>query len=635
MQNLYNDLEKLLKQDERLFAEDKILKNKVSELAIKLDTQLIELLFKNKQSKEHFFIEVVGKFIFNQDKFLKFINNKEFLPDSFTAFKNHIGLAEGDEYLKDGGKVVLAWPYKDCILEGGQDKEDIKRNEIFYNEILAPDEIDRLFEPKVLINFKKIDKTGEHKIEQITEQDNLIIKGNNLLALHSLKKKYRGKVKLVYVDPPYNTEGEADTFAYNNRFKHSTWLTFIKNRLEIAKEMLREDGFIAITIDHFELFYLGALADEIFGRGNRLGVISIVIRPQGRQFAKFFSATTEYMLVYAKNEKIAKFNGVILDDERKSEYTEIDKKGIFKYEPLMYSRFVEEKLEKGDKYYYPIFVSNDFKEITLEKKRGYIEIFPINKKRKIAWRVQQDKFRQLLIERPEDFSAIKDRDGNIQIFEKYREEDGTKIKTHWIGKRYNATTSGTGVLKELFGEKAFSYPKALYAVLDTIKIMTNKNDIILDFFAGSATTAHAVLDLNKEDSGQRRFILCEQLDYADKITMERVKKVIQNNGTGSFVYMELAQWNEKYMQAIQKAKTTKEMATIYKKTQAEAFFRYEIDLSKFDEKRFEKLDLNDQKKVLLECLDKNHLYVNYSEIEDTTYKIQANEKKINKIFYGN
>ena len=141
----------------------------------------------------------------------------------------------------------------------------------------------------------------------------------------------------------------------------------MKNRLEITKEMLREDGFVALTIDHFELFYLGALADEVFGRANRLGVISVVIRPQGRQFSKFFSATTEYMLVYAKNEKFAKFNGVILDDNKKLEYTETDEKGAFKYEPLMYSRFVKEKLEKGDKYFYPIFVSKDLKKITLEK----------------------------------------------------------------------------------------------------------------------------------------------------------------------------------------------------------------------------------------------------------------------------
>jgi len=195
MQNLYENLAKILGKDRRVFSEGKILKNKVSELVFKLDKDLLDSLLKNKQMKEHFFIKAKNAIlVFDQDKFIKFINNKEFLPDSFTTFKNRVGLTENDEYLKDSGKVVLSWGYKDCVLEGGQDKEDIKRDEIFYNEILAPDEIDRLFEPKVLTNAKKIDKSGEHKFDRITPQDNLIIKGNNLLVLHSLKKNYGGKM---------------------------------------------------------------------------------------------------------------------------------------------------------------------------------------------------------------------------------------------------------------------------------------------------------------------------------------------------------------------------------------------------------------------------------------------------------
>lgn len=155
MQNLYNDVAKLLEKDERFFAEGKILKNVVTEAALKLDVGLLKLLHKNEQIEQHFFVKADNDWFFDQDKFIKFINNKEFLPDSFTSFKNHIGLMDEKDYLKDSGNVVLAWPYKDCVLEGGQDKEDVKRSEIFYNEILAPNEIDRLFEPKVLANFKK------------------------------------------------------------------------------------------------------------------------------------------------------------------------------------------------------------------------------------------------------------------------------------------------------------------------------------------------------------------------------------------------------------------------------------------------------------------------------------------------
>ena len=541
MNKLKQTLEKILKKEEVFLDTEngELDYIKIKDSADKIDEKLIALLAGNKELKDKFFSKIKDIYVFNINDF-KFFLDESKLDNSYTKYANKIGLSDGNELLKNKSEVVVNFPFKDCVLEGGQSTEEgndayfeysdkaekyerktTKRKEVFFNQTLAHDEIDRLFNRKALVNWKRFSKDSGKKGEAVKEikrdengliKENLIIRGNNLIALHSLKSEFTGKVKLIYIDPPYNTEGDADTFAYNNNFKHSTWLTFIKNRLEIAKEMLREDGFVALTIDHFELFYLGALADEIFGRGNRLGVVSVVIRPQGRQFSKFFSATTEYMLVYAKNEKLAKFNGVILDDNKKLEYTEMDEKGAFKYEPLMYSRFVEEKLKKGDKYFYPIFVSKDLNKITLEKKSGYLEIFPINKKRKIAWRIQQNKFKELLSERPEDFKAIKDKNGVVQIFEKYREEDGTKIKTHWIGKRYNATTSGTGILKEIFGEKVFSYPKALYAVLDTIKIMTNTNDIILDFFAGSGTTGHAVFELNKEIKNSNRRITKEVYD---------------------------------------------------------------------------------------------------------------------------
>lgn len=222
MQNLMNKLTKLFAKDDRIFADGKLLKNKLTELALKLDQPLIALLLSDKRSKENFFIEQSAPkdkvLVFDKDKFISFVNNKEFLPDSFTSFKNKIGLITNGDYLKEKSDVVLAWPYKDCVLEGGQDKEDQKRDEIFYNETLAPDEIDRLFEPKVLTNFKKYNVKDQHNVTGFKADDNLIIKGNNLLALHCLKQKYRGKVKLIYIDPPYNPDSKANTFCYNNKF---------------------------------------------------------------------------------------------------------------------------------------------------------------------------------------------------------------------------------------------------------------------------------------------------------------------------------------------------------------------------------------------------------------------------------
>ena len=300
---LLDEIKKLLKTVEKYFSkEEELLKNIVLEDTIKMDKGLIKLLMSNEKAKNYFFIEIEEILIFDKDKFIKFIENKEFLPNSYTTYKNKIGLTDNrGEFIKEKNDVVLSWAYKDCYLEGGQDKEDMKRDEIFYNEILAPDEIDRLLEPKVLTNFKKYDVNGEHKVEDITMEDNLIIKGNNLLALHSLKEKYAGQIKLIYIDPPYNTGN--DSFKYNDRFNHSTWLTFMKNRLEVAKELLKDNGSIFIQIDDNEIGYLTVLMDEIFGRENSAGIAKVkrgsvtghkAINPG-------IVNIMEYILIYSKN----------------------------------------------------------------------------------------------------------------------------------------------------------------------------------------------------------------------------------------------------------------------------------------------------------------------------------------------
>ncbi|HEL0238645.1 TPA: site-specific DNA-methyltransferase [Streptococcus equi subsp. zooepidemicus] len=219
----------------------------------------------NEKISQHFFATLeTGVLVFKKDVFLQFLNNKEFLPDSFTAYKTKIGLATGDKYLSENQEVVLNFPYKDCVLEGGQTKDNAKRQEVFFNETFAPTEINRLLDDKVLTNFKRYDKDGEHEVEELADTDNLIIKGNNLIALHSLKKRFAGKIKLIYIDPPYNTGN--DSFKYNDSFNHSTWLTFMKNRLEVAKKLLSDEGIIFVQIDDKEYAYLKVLMDNIFGR---------------------------------------------------------------------------------------------------------------------------------------------------------------------------------------------------------------------------------------------------------------------------------------------------------------------------------------------------------------------------------
>lgn len=231
--------------------------------------------------------------------------------------------------------------------------------------------------------------------------------------------------------------------------------------------------------------------------------------------------------------------------------------------------------------------------------------------------------------------VAKKENGNIVLYEKLREDQ--VIKTHWIKKEYHAYHFGTKLLEEILGRKDFSFPKSLYSVIDTLKLMTSDDDIILDFFAGSGTTGHATLELNKKDTSDRRFILVEQLDEHIKICNERIEKVmLKNDITNSFAFLELAKWNEEWIEKIEKAKTGKELAKLWDEMKETAFLSYKVDLKTVDgnAKDFADLSIADQKKFLIECLDKNQLYVNLSEIEDKEYGVSKEDKALNKNFYS-
>lgn len=337
MQNLLQDLVELLNQDDRLVVDGQLLKNKIVELALALDASLIRLLLSHKGIRRHFFVDIDGVLVFDKIKFQLFVGNKEFLPDSYTAFKNKIGLTADGQYLTDSKEVVLAWPYKECILEGGQAKEDAKRNEIFWNETLAPDQIDRLLSPKVLTNFKRYDKEGAHEVTGISSYDNLVIKGNNLLALHTLEKICPGKVKLIYLDPPYNRGNERDDFLYNDSFKHSTWLTFIKNRLEIARDLLHpNEGLIWVSISDVEGHYLKVLCDGIFGRQNFVADVIWNSTKSVTNTAVISDAHT-HNLLYAKNIEWLKKNRTtfrLQADESKFSNPDNDPKGKWVADPF-------------------------------------------------------------------------------------------------------------------------------------------------------------------------------------------------------------------------------------------------------------------------------------------------------------
>ncbi|MFH2146012.1 MAG: site-specific DNA-methyltransferase [Candidatus Omnitrophota bacterium] len=654
MQNLMNDLTKLFQKDDRIFVDGKLLKNKLTELALKLDSALVELLLSDKRAKENFFIEQTLKketvLVFDKDKFISFVNNKEFLPDSFTSFKNKIGLMTNGDYLKEKSDVVLVWAYKDCVLEGGQDKEDQKRDEIFYNETLAPDEIDRLFEPKGLTNFKKYDVKGEHKVTDFNTNDNLIIKGNNLLTLHCLKKKYRGKVKLIYIDPPYNMGG--DDFGYNDRFKHSSWLTFMRNRLEVAKELLSNNGGIFVQIDHHEIGYLNVLMDEIFGVDNKVQIISIkTASPAGFKTVNPGPIdVTEYLLFYTKNKAQFAFKKAFVPVGYNTNYNLYVEKSKevkdwkfipIKQKVLQEAGFKDEKEAK--KKYGKLWNSISkvmIEDFAFDNASNVVSIRDPHKPTKLVKELMEKskKHEYPISHKREDGSDLILYKGGALAFysNKIKDIDGQKCVTELLTDFWDHI-SWAGIAKE--GRvKLKNGKKPEKLIKQLIELATEEGDLVLDYHLGSGTTASVAHKM------KRQYIGIEQLNYGDNDSFVRLKNVVDGDGSGiskavnwqgggSFIYAELMEWNEKYMQDIKDADTSRNLLNIYEKMKKEAFFRYDIELSKFDETEFVQLPLKEQKQIMCECLDKNHLYVNLSEIDDATYKVGADDKKLNKEFY--
>ena len=524
---------KLLETDRRWTDQNgKLIKRAVIDRAWRTDPKLVRLLLSDPEVKAKFFDKIGGALVFNAKTLIDYISNKKFLGDSWTRFRNKIGLNIDGKFLRERGEVSLVWPYKDCVLEGGQTKEEETRKEIFFNEILAHDEINRLFDPKVLTGWKRHTAKGAEAVSAIkrdksgTIRENLIIKGNNLLALHTLKQQFQGKVKLIYIDPPYNTGGAANTFLYNNNFNHSAWLTFMKNRLEMSKNLLSKDGFAIIAIDHEELLYVGMLADEIFSRRNRIGIISVETNPRGRSDATFFATSSEFFLVYAKDKDLASIYSLPLTDEQIKLFGQKD--NISDYRWLPFRRSGSNSTPKArPNLFYSIFYSETSGYIGLKQKKGAKEIFPLDSNgNKRVWRQSKISFLQAV---KQGDIKIKKRAKDYTVYLKDRIKEGRKPKTIWTAPKYDASSHGTQVLKKIFNERnIFSYPKSKYLMKDIIKITTKKKDLILDFFAGSGTTAEAVLELNQEDKGSRKFILCEQMDYVQNVTVQRVLYAIKN-----------------------------------------------------------------------------------------------------------
>uniref|UniRef100_UPI0035CEA140 DNA methyltransferase n=1 Tax=Latilactobacillus curvatus TaxID=28038 RepID=UPI0035CEA140 len=261
--------------------------------------------------------------IFKLNQFIEMFTYKEYWQDSYTKFENKIGLTAGGKFIDETADVVLDFPFKDTVLKAGMTKEDQKdADEPFLHETIAKAEIDQLLEPKIFVNATKYDQENlDGTSVDNFDATNLIIKGNNLIALNSLKDNYAGKIKLIYLDPPYNTGKD---FGYNDNFNHSSWMTFMVNRLEIAKTLLADDGSIWVNIDDDEQAYLKVLMDSVFGRENFLANIIWKKKYSAQNDARYFSDMHDFIITYAKNIDRFKINGLPRTDEMNARYKNPD-----------------------------------------------------------------------------------------------------------------------------------------------------------------------------------------------------------------------------------------------------------------------------------------------------------------------
>ncbi|MBE0296367.1 DNA methyltransferase [Gardnerella vaginalis] len=633
MKNIFDTVADLLLTNDKYKAEDcKLLKAVVYSDVMAMSEDLLNLLLSNEDVKETFFKDVQGTLVFDKQKFAWFMESKEFLPDSYTSYTNKIGLTHNGSFISQTNDVVLDFPYKDCVLEGGQDKDDQKRSEIFYNETIASDEISRMLAPKVFTHAKRYTAVGEKDltgeldpdtihVEEETgitfnDNDNLIIKGNNLIALASLLKRYEGKVKCIYIDPPYNTGN--DSFNYNDSFNHSTWLTFMKNRLELARKLLREDGTIWISCDDHESHYLKVLTDDVFNRDNFVNTVIWEKKYAPQNDAKWLSDNHDFILLYAKNKDIWRPNFLPRNAEMDVRYKNPDN------DP------------RGD------WQSDNLSVKTYSANSDYPIITPsgrvVNPPKGRSWVLSKERFAEFVADNRIWFGKDGNNTPRIKRFLSEVKQGMTSM-TIWKYTEVGHTQDAMKEVKAINSISVFGTPKPERLIERILTLGTNEGDLVLDFHLGSGTTAAVAHKMG------RRYIGVEQMDYIQDITVERLKKVLEGeqggiskaqnwHGGGSFVYCELKEDANTLITTIQNAtEDTIESvkATIYADERIVPYLTKQ-ELADAD-KDFENLTLEEKKQALMKLVDKNKLYVNASDMDDETYQISDADKAFTKSFY--
>lgn len=654
----------------------------VTDRAWKIDHDLVKLLLSDKEIKDKFFEEIEGHWIFNINTFLEYITQNKFLDNSYTRFSQNIGLTIGGKTLRERGEVALAWPYKDCVLEGGQTKEEEKRKEIFFNEVLAQDEINRLFDPKVLTNFTRYTTTGPQPVKEIRRDDhgvireNLIIKGNNLISLQLLKQEFYNKIKLIYIDPPYNLKG--DSFGYNDSFNHSTWLTFMRNRLKIAEKLLHPEGAIFVQIDLHELGYLNVLMDEIFGFQNKVQIIAVkTASPAGFKTVNPGPIdVTEYILFYTKDRKSFNFtrNYVATEyDENYNLYIQNIEESPEKWKLLSLRDVIYEqngiklgktinesnknaKAKWGD--YWKVIRYQIMAKFALENAERVVSVrdphkpsdrlkaaLGISTNNKGSVIVYQKNIQDEELNEDERKETYLYNGGALSFYSnKVMELNGRKTSTILLTDFWD-DLSWDGIAKE-GGVKLKNGKKPERLIKRVLDMAAREGDIVMDFFLGSGTTASVSHKMGIQ------YIGIEQIDYGKNSAVERLMNVIKgdktgisNNvnwqGGGDFIYCELMQYNQAFMERIQDANTSDELLQIWQEMAETSFLNWYVNpkvpedaVNVFIAIGQEENGVEKQKKLLCELLDKNQLYVNLSEIDDAKFKVREEVKSLNKAFYG-
>ncbi len=584
-------------------------KERLVTLILTADEKLLIFMLEHENANDYknaFFKMIANTLVFNQEALLECLEIKE-LEKSFTRFENKIGLYSQGGLIKSSELVVLNFPFKDNVLLGNAKDNSTKSNELFYHEILHKKEIDTLLCKKALCRFE-MHGQGDLESALKDKNTNYLIKGNNLIALHSLKKKFAKQVKCIYIDPPYNTGN--DSFNYNDNFNHSSWLVFMKNRLEAAREFLSDDGVIFVQCDDNEQAYLKVLMDEIFLRENFAGCISWKQFHSVKNDAANFSKNIEYILCYCKN-----FSKNLISNEpfdKSNLYKLKDENGFYKLDPVW--------AKSG----------NNFSPYTF-----------LNGK---TWSPPSGTFWRYSI------GTLKDMEQNNRIVfngknpmaKRYLSEvaEGRKSSTFWDGSEVGYNLNGDAEIKQLFnGNKIFNNPKPEALISRILEISTNENDLVCDFFAGSGTTCAVAHKM------KHRYIGIEQMDYIETITKERLKKVIEGEqggiskkcgfkGGGSFVYAELKEVNLEIKKQILNANSASECLKIFNDLNERFLKRADCKIGEIHSEEFQNLDLNEQKRICCALLDSNEDYLNLGDIDEDAWGIDKITKKYNEIFYS-